>query len=82
MDRDIFGRRENSGEYIRCEIHTGTAPGERFIDFCNVVFGAGGLCIGAPAGSAKAAVIPAQSAQAFTLAAPLQVDVMTSVAVR
>jgi hypothetical protein len=44
--------------------------------------GAGVGTVGAAAGSAKAAVIPAQSAQAFTLAAPLQVEVMTSVAVR
>ena len=44
--------------------------------------GAGVGTVGAAAGSAQAAVIPAQSAQAFTLAAPLQVDLMTSVAVR
>ena len=44
--------------------------------------GAGVGTVGAAAGSAQAAVIPAQSAQAFTLSAPLQVDMMTSVAVR
>jgi hypothetical protein len=42
--------------------------------------GVGGAA--AAAGSVKAAVIPAQSPQAFTLAAPLQVDIMTNVAVR
>jgi hypothetical protein len=34
------------------------------------------------AGDVKAAVIPAQSPQAFTLAVPLQVELMTNVAVR
>jgi hypothetical protein len=38
--------------------------------------------LGAAAGSEKGAVIHAQSAQAFTLSVPLQVNVMTSVAVR
>jgi hypothetical protein len=42
--------------------------------------GAGGVA--AAAGSVKAAAIPAQTPQAFTLAVPLQVDIMTSVAVR
>ena len=41
--------------------------------------GVGGAA--AAAGSVKAAVIPAQSPQAFTLAAPLQVEIMTNVAV-
>lgn len=44
--------------------------------------GAGVGALGAAAGSEKAAVIQAQSPQAFTLAAPLKVEVMTSVAVR
>jgi hypothetical protein len=44
--------------------------------------GAGVGAVGAAAGSEKAAVVPAQAAQAFTLAVPLQVQVMTSVAVR
>ena len=44
--------------------------------------GAGVGVLGAAAGSPKAAVVPAQSAQAFTLAVPLQVDVMTNVAIR
>ena len=44
--------------------------------------GAGVGTVGAAAGSEKAAVIQAQSPQAFTLAVPLQVEVMTSVAVR
>jgi hypothetical protein len=42
--------------------------------------GAGGAA--AAAGDVKAAVIPAQSPQAFTLAVPLQVEIMTNVAVR
>jgi hypothetical protein len=42
--------------------------------------GVGGMA--AAAGSTQAAVVTAQSTQAFTLAAPLKVDVMTSVAVR
>jgi hypothetical protein len=33
-------------------------------------------------GSAAGAAIPAQTPQAFTLAVPLQVDIMTNVAVR
>ena len=41
---------------------------------------AGGIA--AAAGSVKAAVIPAQSPQASALAAPLQVEIMTNVAVR
>ena len=46
---------------------------------------AAGAAVGgaaAASGSVKAAVIPAQSPQAFTLAAPLQVEIMTNVAVR
>lgn len=42
--------------------------------------GAGGVA--AAASSTKAAVIAAQSPQAFTLAVPLQVEIMTNVAVR
>jgi hypothetical protein len=42
--------------------------------------GVGGAA--AAAGSVKAAVIPAQTPQAFTLAAPFQVEIMTNVAVR
>jgi hypothetical protein len=38
--------------------------------------------VAAAAGDVKAAVIPAQSAQAFTLAAPVQVQIMSNVAVR
>ncbi len=42
--------------------------------------GAGGVA--AAASSTKAAVIAAQSPQAFTLAVPLEVDLMTNVAIR
>jgi hypothetical protein len=42
--------------------------------------GAGGIAIAAS--SVKAAVIAAQSPQAFTLAVPLQVEIMTNVAIR
>jgi hypothetical protein len=42
--------------------------------------GVGGAA--AASGSVKPAVIPAQTPQAFTLAVPLQVEIMTSVAVR
>ena len=42
--------------------------------------GAGGAA--AAAGDVKAAVIPAQAPQAFTLAAPVEVQIMTNVAVR
>ncbi|MBP1634643.1 MAG: polymer-forming cytoskeletal protein, partial [Acidobacteria bacterium] len=42
--------------------------------------GVGGAA--AAAGDVKAAVIPAQTPQAFTLAAPVQVEIMTNVAVR
>jgi hypothetical protein len=38
--------------------------------------------VGAAAGSVTGAAIPTQTAQAFTLAVPLQVDIMTNVAVR
>jgi hypothetical protein len=38
--------------------------------------------VAAAAGSPDAAVLAAQTTQAFTVAAPFQVDVMTSVAVR
>ena len=44
--------------------------------------GAGAGGVAAAAGDVKAAVIPAQTPQAFTLAAPLQVEIMTNVAVR
>ena len=44
--------------------------------------GAGVGGVAAAAGDVKAAVIPAQSPQAFTLAVPLQVELMTNVAVR
>jgi hypothetical protein len=44
--------------------------------------GAGVGGVAAAAGDVKAAVIPAQTPQAFTLAAPLQVEIMTNVAVR
>jgi hypothetical protein len=44
--------------------------------------GAGAGGVAAAAGDVKAAVIPAQTPQAFTLAAPVQVDLMTNVAVR
>jgi hypothetical protein len=38
--------------------------------------------VAAAAGSPKAAVIPAQSAESFTVAAPFPIDLMTNVAVR
>jgi hypothetical protein len=44
--------------------------------------GAGAGGVAAAAGDVKAAVIPAQTPQAFTLAAPVQVQIMTNVAVR
>jgi Family of unknown function (DUF6515) len=44
--------------------------------------GAGAGGVAAAAGDVNAAVIPAQSPQAFTLAAPVQVQIMTNVAVR
>ena len=44
--------------------------------------GAGAGGVATAASSVKAAVIAAQSPQAFTLAAPLQIDIMTNVAVR
>jgi hypothetical protein len=44
--------------------------------------GGGAGTAAAAAGSAQAAVITAQSPEAFTMAVPLQVDVMTNVAVR
>ena len=44
--------------------------------------GAGAGGVAAAAGDVKAAVIPAQTPQAFTLAAPFQVELMTNVAVR
>ncbi len=44
--------------------------------------GAGVGGVAAAAGDVKAAVIPAQSPQAFTLAVPFQVELMTNVAVR
>jgi len=44
--------------------------------------GAGAGRVAAAAGDVNAAVIPAQSPQAFTLAAPVQVQIMTNVAVR
>lgn len=44
--------------------------------------GAGAGGVAAAAGSTKAAVIAAQAPQAFTLAMPLQVDLMTNVAIR
>jgi hypothetical protein len=46
------------------------------------VVGAGVGGAAAAGGSVKAGVIPAQSPQAFTLATPLQVEIMTNVAVR
>jgi len=45
-DIDVFGRLGDSDEYVACEIHTGTNPGEPFIDHYNVDFGAGGLVVG------------------------------------
>jgi hypothetical protein len=44
--------------------------------------GAGAGGVATAASSVKPALIAAQSAQAFTLAAPLQVEIMTNVAVR
>ena len=44
--------------------------------------GAGAGGVATAASSVKAAVIAAQSPQAFTLAVPLQIDIMTNVAVR
>ena len=44
--------------------------------------GAGAGGVAAAAGDVKAAVIPAQTPQAFTLAVPLEVQIVTNVAVR
>jgi len=44
--------------------------------------GTGAGAVAASAGSVKGATIPAQTPEAFTLAVPLQVDIMTNVAVR
>jgi len=44
--------------------------------------GAGAGGVAAAAGDVKAAVIPAQTPQPFSLAAPFQVELMTNVAVR
>ena len=44
--------------------------------------GAGAGGVATAASSVKPALIAAQSAQAFTLAAPLQIEIMTNVAVR
>ena len=44
--------------------------------------GAGAGGVAAAAGDVNSAVIPAQTPQAFTLAAPFQVELMTNEAVR
>jgi len=44
--------------------------------------GAGAGGVAAAASSTKAAMIAAQAPQAFTLAVPLQLDLMTNVAIR
>jgi hypothetical protein len=44
--------------------------------------GTGAGAVAASAGSVTGAAIPAQTPEAFTLAVPLQVDIMTNVAVR
>jgi len=62
-DIDIFGRLGNSDEYVACEIHTGTNPGEPFIDHYNVDFGAGGLLVGTD--DFKAAVRAMRPFEAF-----------------
>lgn len=46
-DVDLHGRIGGTDEYIRCDFHTGTKPGELFIDHYNVDFGGSGLRINA-----------------------------------
>lgn len=45
IDLDLYGRVAASHDYLRVEIHSGTAPGEMFIDHVNVDFGANGRCL-------------------------------------
>jgi hypothetical protein len=45
-DIDVFGRVGDGDVYVACEVHTGTSPGEPFIDHYNIDFGAGGLTVG------------------------------------
>jgi hypothetical protein len=46
-DVDLHGRIDDTENYIRCDFHTGTRPGELFIDHYNVDFGESGLRIDA-----------------------------------
>jgi hypothetical protein len=62
-DIDIFGRLGEGDEYVACEIHTGTRPGEPFIDHYNVDFGSGGLLVGTD--EFKAAVRAMRPFEAF-----------------
>jgi hypothetical protein len=62
-DIDVFGRVGDGDEYVACEIHTGTSPGEPFIDHYNIDFGAGGLVVSAS--DFKAAVRAMRPFEAF-----------------
>jgi hypothetical protein len=42
VDVDLYGRMAVSQEYLRVEIHSGTRPGEAFIDHVNVDLGGNG----------------------------------------
>lgn len=46
-DLDVHGRIQGTNEYIRCGLHSGTKPGEPFIDHYNADFGESGLRINA-----------------------------------
>ena len=65
------------GTHDEVREHYGTAPGQ-YPDHATTL----DYVVAAAAGSPNAAVLAAQATQAFTVAVPFQVDVMTSVAVR
>jgi hypothetical protein len=74
------GQKFGGGAALGAGVGASAAGGEGAA--VGAAIGAGVGTLGAAAGSEKAAVIHAQSPQAFTLSVPLQVNVMTNVAVR
>jgi hypothetical protein len=74
------GRKIVGGAAVGAAIGAIAGGGEGAAIGAGVGGGVGGVA--AAAGSAQGAVLSAQSLQAFTVAVPLKVDVMTSVAVR
>lgn len=56
-DLDLYGRVGGSSAFIRCSIHSGTASGESFVDYCNVDFGESGAAIDAGVFSRAVATI-------------------------